>query len=133
MEERNTSNESSAEDKDSSQFKRLSDLLKNVTIPETNKELMELFVTLLNAGYNSNEIAKELDLPKFRISNWFTQGKLGNSEYVPFYEAYSKSNSRSCEICGKSVSKSDKICNDCSKRAYAASILNLLFSKLLPV
>ena len=133
MEERNTSNESSAEDKDSSQFKRLSDLLKNVTIPETNKELMELFVTLLNAGYNSNEIAKELDLPKFRISNWFTQGKLGNSEYVPFYEAYSKSNSRSCEICGKSVSKSDKICNDCSKRAYAASILNLLLKHIHPL
>ena len=133
MEERNTSNESSVEETDSSQFKMLSNRLKNVNIPETNKELMELFVTLLNEGYNSNEIAKELDLPKFRISNWFTQGKLGNSEYVPFYEAYSKSNSRSCEICGKSVSKSDKICKDCSRKAYAASILDLLLKHIHPL
>ena len=43
-------------------------LLKNVTIPETNKELMELFVTLLNAGYNSNEIAKELEVTKEDIA-----------------------------------------------------------------
>lgn len=112
------------------QFKLLPSLKNN---NETNQ--IKSFIKLLNEGQNPDDIAKNLKIPNFKIKNWYNQGKLGNKKYIEFYKSYLKATSKNCEICKELIPQDieSNICKECSKKAYCASILNLLLKHVDPL
>ena len=125
-----------------------------------NEELMNEFITLIEDGKTNDEAISQLKIPKFKVKNWFNQGKLGNKKYVDFYNAYmieinrnkqtkkakklKKSNEQKktkiqsgekiCRICGRKYSKkrTKDICKRCEKKQYASKIILKLLKVIQP-
>ena len=64
--------------------------LKSVKKVDKNQQLIQAYINLTTQGKTNKEIFEELNIPRFKIKNWKTQGELGNKEYKKFYETYLK-------------------------------------------
>ena len=60
---------------------------KTTTAKVSNEELVDKCVELLRSGVDYKEIPGILNIPKFRLKNFYNQGKLGIKPYDKYYEA----------------------------------------------
>ncbi|WP_305557530.1 hypothetical protein [Methanobrevibacter sp. V74] len=117
--------------------------LKAVNREELNK--IKLFINLINEGKNNDEAIKAIKIPKFKIKQWFNQGKNGEADYIDFYDAYMKQycetkekikpqSEKTCEICGRTINKksSEKLCKRCRRKQRCANIVQELLLSIEP-
>ena len=64
--------------------------LKAVKKVDKNQQLIQEYINLTSQGKTNKEIFEELNIPRFKIKNWKTQGELGNKKYEEFYKTYLK-------------------------------------------
>lgn len=132
--------------------------IKNSDKTSKNNALMEEFIKLKQDGKTNKEALEEVNIPQYLVKNWINQGKLGNSEYYNFYQAYNINNTpkpkvkektpleygenkkeekttlNKCSICGRSLNKNSEknICKRCLRKQYAVSILEKLLPSIEP-
>ena len=63
---------------------------KKIKSKQSNQELIQSYITLINEGKTNKEAFETLNIPRFKTKNWKQQGQLGNKEYKEFYETYLK-------------------------------------------
>lgn len=135
-------------------------IIKNSDKISKNKELMDEFIKLKQEGKTNNEALEKVNIPQYLVKNWINQGKLGNSEYYNFYQAYTIDNTpkpkvkqkillendknkkeikdktipHKCSICGRLLNKNSEknICKRCLRKQYAVSILEKLLPSIEP-
>lgn len=124
-----------------------------------NEDLMNEFIALIEDGKTNEQAIETLKIPKFKIKNWFNQGKLGNKKYIEFYDAYMiqinkqknaekenmkpkievkeeileetqpNPNEKVCEICGRKINK--KRTSNICKRCSRKQYASKILIKLL--
>ena len=84
-----------------SEYKKISPN-KVETAKLSNSEIVDKCVDLLESGVDYKEIPALLNIPKFRLKNFYNQGRLGIKPYDKYYNASEEAKKRSKEKEGNS-------------------------------
>ena len=67
---------------------------KQKSVKKSAKEIVDDCVKLLEEGFDYKEISHKLNIPEFRLKNFYTQGKLGIKPYDKYYKASEEAKKR---------------------------------------